>query len=146
MVFTQRPYGHTFHVCRRGLALVESLVVQTSPASFRAVLQKPSVVRPRRGWPPIPTNHLRRIQTRTPRSVCRQPFGAPEHFSPASLWAFSQVNSWHFCTLETNGQTLTYSWVRSVSYSASWAVFSRACSVSNEFRGITFSLGSGFCR
>ena len=34
MVFTQRPFGHTFHVWRRGLALVESLVVQTSLASF----------------------------------------------------------------------------------------------------------------
>ena len=36
---------HTFHLWQRGLALVHSLVVQPSFASFRAVSEKPSVVR-----------------------------------------------------------------------------------------------------
>ncbi|WP_044257531.1 hypothetical protein [Rhodopirellula sp. SWK7] len=46
MVFTPRPFGHTFHVWQRSLALVQFFVVQASLASFRAVSSKPSVVRP----------------------------------------------------------------------------------------------------
>ncbi len=38
--FTLRPFGHTFLVWRRGLALVQFLVVQASLASFGAVSKK----------------------------------------------------------------------------------------------------------
>ena len=37
MVFTHWPFGHTFQLWQRGLALVQFPVVQASLASFRAV-------------------------------------------------------------------------------------------------------------